>query len=122
MKVEILYKLGMWLGLTSISMVFQEIALFLQTTKARINDTLIEKIIANEFWATLMWCVAIPAMRIGVSIMNPIKLTIASYLFLFGSQIISNKFWLNVPTTVDDYAAIVVVVFGLLISTYKVFG
>ena len=122
MKLEILYKLGMWLGLTSISMVFQEIALFLQTTKARINDTLIEKIIANEFWATLMWCVAIPAMRIGVSIMNPIKLTIASYLFLFGSQIISNKFWLNVPTTVDDYAAIVVVVFGLLISTYKVFG
>ena len=122
MKLEILYKLGMWLGLTSISMVFQEIALFLQTTKARINDTLIEKIIANEFWATLMWCVAIPAMRIGVSIMNPIKLTIASYLFLFGSQIISNKFWLNVPTTVDDYAAIIVVVFGLLISTYKVFG
>ena len=122
MKLEILYKLGMWLGLTSISMVFQEIALFLQTTKARINDTLIEKIIANEFWATLMWCVAIPAMRIGVSIMNPIKLTIASYLFLFGSQIISNKFWLNVPTTIDDYAAIIVVVFGLLISTYKVFG
>jgi len=122
MKLTLIYKLGLWLGLTSFSMVLQDIALFLQTTKAHINDTLIEKIIANEFWATLMWCVAIPAMRIGVSIMNPIKLTIASYLFLFGSQIITNLFWLQIPTTVDDYASIVIVVFGLLISTFKVFG
>jgi uncharacterized protein (DUF486 family) len=122
MKLTLIYKLGLWLGLTSFSMVLQDIALFLQTTKAHINDTLIEKIIANEFWATLMWCVAIPAMRIGVSIMNPIKLTIASYLFLFGSQIITNTFWLKIPTTVDDYASIVIVVFGLLISAYKVFG
>jgi hypothetical protein len=122
MKLTLIYKLGMWLGLTSFSMVLQDIALFLQTTKAHINDTLIEKIIANEFWATLMWCVAIPAMRIGVSIMNPIKLTIASYLFLFGSQIITNTFWLKIPTTVDDYVSIVIVVFGLLISAYKVFG
>jgi len=110
------------MGLTSISMVLQDIALFLQTTKAHVNDTLLEKIIANEFWATAMWCVAIPALRIGVSIMNPIKLTIASYLFLFGSQIITNTVWLHVPTTIDDYASIVVVVAGLLISTYKVFG
>jgi len=122
MKIATLYKLGLWFGLTTISVALQEVALFLQTTKERVNDTLIEKIIANEFWATAMWCVAIPAMRIGVSIMNPIKLTIMSYLFLFGSQIVSNTFWLNVPTTVDDYVAILIVIFGLLVATYKVFG
>lgn len=122
MNLTIIYKLAAWLGLTIIATGLQEIALFLQTTKARVNDTLLEKIIANEFWATAMWCVAIPAMRIGVSVMNPIKLTIAAYLFLFGSQIISNTFWLHVPTTVDDYVSICIVIFGLLISTYKVFG
>jgi hypothetical protein len=122
MKLTIIYKLALWIGLTIISMALQDIALFLQTTQARVNDTLLEKIIANEFWATLMWCVAIPALRIGVSIMNPIKLTIASYLFLFGSQIVTNTVWLHVPTTIDDYASIGVVVVGLLISTYKVFG
>lgn len=122
MKLSIIYKLALWIGLTSVSMALQDIALFLQTTKAHVNDTLFEKIIANEFWATAMWCVAIPAMRIGVSIMNPIKLTIASYLFLFGSQIISNTFWLHIPTTIDDYASILVVIAGLLISTYRVFG
>jgi len=122
MKLTVIYKLALWLTLTIISMGLQDIALFLQTTKEHVNDTLLEKIIANEFWATAMWCVAIPAMRIGVSIMNPIKLTIASYLFLFGSQIVTNAFWLKVPTTLDDYASIVVVIFGLLISTYKVFG
>ena len=122
MKLTIIYKLALWMGLTSVSMALQDIALFLQTTKEHVNDTLLEKIIANEFWATAMWCVAIPAMRIGVSIMNPIKLTIASYLFLFGSQIITNTFWLKIPTTIDDYASSAVVVFGLLISAYKVFG
>ena len=122
MKVATLYKLGLWLGLTTISVALQEIALFLQTTKERVNDTLIEKIIANEFWATAMWCVAIPAMRIGITIMNPIKLTIMSYLFLFGSQIVSNTFWLKVPTTVDDYVAILIVIVGLLVATYKVVG
>ena len=122
MNPSTMYKLALWLLLTTIATVLQEIALFLQTTKARINDTLFEKIIANEFWATCMWCVAIPAMRIGVSIMNPIKLTIAGYLFLFGSQIISNTFWLHVPTTIDDYVSIGIVVCGLLVSTYKVFG
>jgi len=122
MKVATLYKLGLWFGLTTITVALQEVALFLQTTKEHVNDTLIEKIIANEFWATAMWCCAIPAMRSGVSIMKPIKLTILSYLFLFGSQIISNTFWLHVPTTVDDYVAILIVIFGLLISTYKVFG
>jgi len=110
------------MALTAISMMFQDIALFLQTTKERINDTIFEKILANEFWATAMWCVAIPAMRIGYSIMNPIKLTIASYLFLFGSQIVTNTFWLHIPTTIDDYVSICIVVGGLLVSTYKVFG
>jgi len=122
MNLTLIYKLALWLGLTSVSMALQDIALFLQTTKERVNDTIYEKIIANEFWATAMWCVAIPAMRIGVSIMNPIKLTIASYLFLFGSQIVSNTFWLKIPTTIDDYASILVVIFGLLVSTFKVFG
>ena len=122
MKLLVLYKVFIWMALTAISMMFQDIALFLQTTKEHINDTIFEKILANEFWATAMWCVAIPAMRIGYSIMNPIKLTIASYLFLFGSQIVTNTFWLHVPTTIDDYVSICIVVGGLLVSTYKVFG
>lgn len=122
MNLTLIYKLATWLSLTVLASILQEIALFMQTTKAHINDTLLEKIIANEFWATCMWCAAIPAMRIGVSIMNPIKLTIVSYLFLFGSQIVSNTFWLKVPTTIDDYVAICIVVAGLLVATYKVFG
>lgn len=122
MNQSTIYKLALWLLLTIVSTTLQEIALFMQTTKAHINDTLFEKIIANQFWATCMWCVAIPAMRIGVSVMNPIKLTIAGYLFLFGSQIISNTFWLHVPTTIDDYVAICIVICGLLVSTYRVFG
>ena len=83
---------------------------------------MILKIINNEFWATLLWCVAIPATRIGYTIMNPIKLTMLSYLLMFGGQIVSNHTWLNEPTTIDDYVTILIAIVGLVISTYKVFG
>lgn len=112
----------LWIVLTSLSLIFQDLALFLQTKEFMVNDSLISKIINNQFFATILWSLAIPATRLGVQIMGIIKLTMISYLFLFGGQIISNHVWLNEPTTVDDYASIVVVIFGLLISTYKVFG
>lgn len=112
----------LWIVLTILSLIVQDLALFLQTKKFMVNDSLISKIINNEFFATILWMLAIPATRLGVKIMGIIKLTMVSYLFLFGGQIISNYVWLNEPTTIDDYGSIVVVIFGLLVSTYKVFG
>ena len=120
--MKLLYSIILWITLTILSMIFQDIALFLQTREFMINDSLFDKIIANEFFATLLWMVAIPATRIGYTIMNPVRLTMFSYLFLFGSQIVSNYVWLNEPTTIDDYISIVIVVCGLLVASYKIFG
>ena len=112
----------LWIILTIISLTVQDIALFIQTKDFMVHDSLISKIITNEFFATILWMCAIPATRLGFGLFGAIKLTMMSYLFLFGGQIISNYMWLNEPTTVDDYISIVVVIFGLLISTFKVFG
>jgi hypothetical protein len=120
--MKLYYSIFLWITLTILSMIAQDIALFAQTRESMINDSLLQKIINNEFYATILWMLAIPAMRIGYTIMNPIKLTMFAYLFLFGGQIVTNYVWLNEPTTVDDYAAIVIVIAGLLVSSYKVFG
>jgi hypothetical protein len=111
-----------WILLTILTLILNDITLFLQTKEFMRNDSMILKIINNEFWATILWCVAIPAIRIGYTIMNPIKLTMLSYLLMFGGQIVSNYTWLNEPTTIDDYATILIAIVGLTISTYKVFG
>lgn len=111
-----------WIFLTILTLILNDITLFLQTKEFMRHDSMILKIINNEFWATILWCVAIPAMRIGYIIMNPIKLTIVSYLLMFGGQIVSNYTWLNEPTTIDDYVTILIAIVGLMISTYKVFG
>jgi len=114
--------LFLWIFLTIIVLILNDITLFLQTKEFMRHDSMILKIINNLFWATILWSVAIPAMRVGYTIMNPVKLTMLSYLFLFGGQIVSNYTWLNEPTTVDDYATILVAIVGLIISTYKIFG
>ena len=120
--MKLLYSIILWITLTIMSMIVQDIALFAQTREYMINDSLFQKIIANQFFATLLWSFAIPAVRIGYTIMNPLQLTMFSYLFLFGSQIVTNYVWLNEPTTVDDYISIVIVICGLLVSSYKIFG
>jgi uncharacterized protein (DUF486 family) len=100
----------------------QQIALFLQTTKFMENDTIIQKLISNQFWATIFWALAIPAIRIGYAIMGPMMLNMSSYLFLFSIQIINNVTWLNHNNTIDDYLSILLVLIGMGISTYKIFG
>ena len=122
MKLSFIQTLIIWILLTILTLILNDVALFLQTKEFMRNDSMILKIINNEFWATLLWCVAIPATRIGYTIMNPIKLTMLSYLLMFGGQIVSNHTWLNEPTTIDDYVTILIAIVGLVISTYKVFG
>ena len=122
MKMTYFKALMLWIFLTILTLILNDITLFLQTKEFMRHDSMILKIINNLFWATILWSVAIPGVRIGYTIMNPVRLTMLSYLLLFGGQIVSNYTWLNEPTTVDDYATILVAIVGLMISTYKVFG
>ena len=98
------------------------IALFMQTTPDMIHKSMIYKILTSEFWATIEWIFIIPAQRIGYTFLNPAQLALSSYFFDFMSQIISNKYWLKLPTTIDDYCGMVLIIIGMFISKFKVFG
>jgi hypothetical protein len=120
--MSFVYSLILYIVLSISYMQVQQIALFLQTTKFMENDTIIQKLISNQFWATIFWALAIPAIRIGYAIMGPMMLNMSSYLFLFSIQIINNVTWLNHNNTIDDYLSILLVLIGMGISTYKIFG
>ena len=58
--------------------------------------------------------------RRGCSIFFP-QLNLSSFVFDFLGQIATNKFLLDLPTTVDDYTAMVLILIAMYISLYKIF-
>ena len=47
---------------------------------------------------------------------------IMSYVFDFLAQLWSNAFWLKLPTTVDDYVGMVLILFGMYAAKFKLFN
>jgi len=112
----------LWLFLNILIVIAMQLALFLQTTDAFDNAHMIEKIITSEFWATVQWVFVIPAQRLGILFFNPAQLAMSSYIFNFMSQIFSNSFWLKLPTTIDDYAGMTIILLGLYFAKFRIFG
>jgi uncharacterized protein (DUF486 family) len=77
---------------------------------------------ASEFWASIEWMFLIPANRLGILFLSPAQISLSSYVFDFLAQLWSNAFWLKLPTTVDDYAGMVLILFGMYAAKFKVFG
>ena len=111
-----------WFVLNILVVITMDLALFMQTTPAMKDSSTLTKLLVTEFWATVQWVFAIPANRIGNKFLTVPQLGLSSYIFDFVGQIGSNMLWLNVPTTIDDYAAMVIIMIAMYISVYKVLG
>ena len=120
--MSFIVKVLIWIILNILLVACMDFALFTQTTFDNKNNSLINKIITSEFWATIEWMFVIPAQRIGYTFLNPAQLDMSSYIFDFLGQIVSNIFWLKIPTFIDDYIAMVFILLGMYITTYRVFG
>ena len=112
----------LWLLLNVLIVIAMQIALFAQTTDENKTKTMFETMISSQFWATMEWIFVIPAQRLGIQIFNPAQLAMSSYVFNFISQIGSNAFWLKLPTTIDDYAGMVLIMIGMIFSKMQIFG
>ena len=86
------------------------------------KDGIFEKLITSEFWATVEWAFVIPMQRIGYRFLNPAQLSLSSYAWNFIAQLWSNKYWLKLPTTVDDYTGMALILFGMYVAKFSVFG
>jgi uncharacterized protein (DUF486 family) len=99
-----------------------DFALFTQTTAGMKDAGIFQKILTSEFWATIEWMFVIPSNRIGNTFLNPAQISLSSYVFDFLAQLWSNTYWLKLPTTIDDYVGMALILFGMYVSKYVVFG
>jgi uncharacterized protein (DUF486 family) len=112
----------LWLLLNASIIVAMELALFVQTTSKMEHDSLIKKILTAEFWATIQWIFVIPAQRIGNLFLSAPQLALSSYVFNYIGQVLANVLWLKVPTTIDDYTAMAMILVAMVISKYHLIG
>lgn len=99
-----------------------DFALFTQTTPEMKDAGIAEKILSSEFWASIEWMFLIPANRIGNTFLSAPQIALSSYLFDFLAQLWSNAYWLKLPTTIDDYVGMVLILFGMYVSKFAVLG
>ena len=112
----------LWFLLNIGIMVFMDLALFMQTTPSMKNASFLKKLGVSELLATTEWLFIIPANRIGNRFMSAAQVSLWSYIFDFLGQILSNAFWLKLPTTLDDYSGMILIFIGMVISSYKLLG
>ena len=112
----------LWLSLNIIVVALMDLALFSQTTPDMKKASFLKKVGISELWATLQWVFLIPAHKIGNTFLSAVQISLASFLFDFLGQIVSNIFWLKVPTTIDDYTAMVIILLAMYAAKIKLFG
>ena len=122
MKFNFITIVLFWLFLNVMIGLTMDFALFSQTTPGMKDASIYKKILTSEFWATVEWMFLIPSQRIGNTFLNPAQLAMSSYVFDFLAQLWSNMFWLKLPTTVDDYVGMVLILFGMYAAKFKLFG
>jgi uncharacterized protein (DUF486 family) len=122
MKYVNFYTFLYWVFLNLLLIIAFELALFMQTTLKGEDATFYNKLLTSEFWATIEWFFVIPAQRIGNTFLNPAQLNISSYIFNFIGQLGANKYWLKIPTTIDDYIAMFIILIAMSFSAFRVFG
>ena len=111
-----------WLVLNLLIVGAMDLALFKQTTPAMKMASFLEKLKVTELWATIQWLFIIPANIIGAKFLTVPQLSLASFFFDFLGQFVSNKFWLKIQTTWDDYAAMGLFLLALYIAKFRVLG
>ena len=112
----------LWIILNILTTGLMDLAMFEQTTPAMKDSTFLKKVGMAEFWATLEWMLLIPANRIGNRFLTAAQISLSSFVFDFVGQLATNKLYLKIVTTPDDYVAMVIIMAGMAISTYKLCG
>ena len=110
-----------WLFLNVMVAITMDLAFFVNNMDFMKNSKFIKKLAMAEFWATIEWIFLIPANRMGNRILTAAQVNLSSFVFDFLGQIATNFFLLDMPTTIDDYAAMGLIMLGMYFSIYKTF-
>lgn len=111
-----------WLLLNVLVAITMDLAFFVNNMDFMKGSSFAKKLAMSEFWATIEWIFLIPAQRIGNTFLAAAQLNLSSFVFDFLGQIATNIILLDVPTTIDDYTAMALILIGMYFSIYKTFN
>jgi hypothetical protein len=116
------YKWILIVFLCIIASLFSQLSLFIPTMKTVENLNMIIKTAISVSLLFVQWIFIIPFIRIGLTVMNPIQLTIFVFLVTFVVQLVTNVYVFGNKNTIDDYIATGLMLIGIVISKMGLFG
>lgn len=114
-----------WVALTALAILattFAQFSLFLPTVSSIAKLHMLVKITLSLLLLLVQWMFIIPFIRLGLTVMNPIQITIFVSVVTFLVQLLTNVYVFKNKNTRDDYVAAVIMIFGVLISKLKWLG
>lgn len=116
------YKWVFLVVLSVMSTLFSQLSLFLPTMGSFEKMNMFVKTGISVALLFVQWIFIIPFIRIGLTLMNPIQITIFVFLETFLMQLITNVYVFGNKNTIDDYVASVLMIIGIVISKMKLVG
>jgi hypothetical protein len=121
MKVN-LYIWVMLTALVILASTFAQLSLFIPTVKSIEKMHMLIKLALSILLLFVQWMFIIPFIRIGLTVMNPIQITIFVSVVTFVVQLITNVFVFGNNNTLDDYIASILMILGIVISKMRLVG
>jgi hypothetical protein len=116
------YKWVIIVVLSIIATALSQLSLFLPTMGSFEKMHMVVKTGISVILMLVQWVFIIPFIRIGLTVMNPIQITIFVFLETFLMQLITNVYVFGNKNTIDDYVASVLMIIGIIVSKMKLAG
>lgn len=119
------WNLKIWLYivlLASLSAFLSQMSLFVSTLKFMESSTLLFKTFIAVIIVLIQGFIVIPLLWSGLVVMSPVQLTIFVFVVTFIIQLITNETIFGNVNTIDEYVATLLILLGIVISKFSLFG
>lgn len=123
MKIKENWKIVMfWIFLNICVMLLLQLQIYMESRPSMKEELLINKIKKEEIFAILELIFLIPIIKVGMTFMTIAQTTLISFILLFISQIFADSILFEIPMSLDDYIAVIIIIGATYISLYRIVG
>jgi hypothetical protein len=112
----------LWIFLNICVIILLQLQTYMESRPGMKEELLINKIKKEELFALLELIFLIPIIKVGMTFMTIAQTTLISFILLFISQIFADSILFEIPMSLDDYIAIIMIIGATYISLYRILG
>lgn len=123
MKIKDNWKIVLfWIFLNICVIILLQLQIYMESRPGMKEELLINKIKNEEIFSILQLLFLIPIIKIGMSFMTIAQSTLISFVLLFISQVFADSILFEIPMSLDDYIAMIMIIGAIYISLYQIVG